>query len=114
MSRIQPAEGRADNATATSDVTCTEIVVLPFDKARRRLAAARRDCEALKQGIQTLQQCLRTIESFAAKIDDGPERETLQGQVESLNRILLLRLHQVSDVEHSLREALRPVRDRRV
>lgn len=110
----QPLEITADLIDAASDPARAEIVVLPFGEARRRVAEVRKDCETLRQGVRTLQQCLWTIEGFVAKIDDGLERMTLQRQIESVNRLLMLRQYELSDIERSLQAALRPVSGRAV
>jgi hypothetical protein len=94
-------------AGATSDVGRADIVVLPSGEVRRRLADARRDCETLRENIYTVQRCLRTLESISADIDNKSARERLQRQMVLLNRLLLRRLDELSDIDRLLKETLR-------
>lgn len=112
-STMQRVEKPVEIGGATSDVVCAGIVALPSGEVRKHLAEARRDCETLRKNINVVQKCLWALEDLAEKIGDRSERERLQRQAALLNRLLLLRLYQLSDIERALQEALRPTRGRR-
>lgn len=112
-SPMQQVEKPIEIGGATSDVVCADIVVLPCGEVRKHLAEARRDCETLRKNIHTVQRCLCALEDLAEKIGCRSERERLQRQAALLNRLLSLRLNQLSSIEHTLQEALRPTRGHR-
>jgi len=97
------------------DATAAAIDAIEHDVAALRAARGdlRSGCETLRHNIHKLQKCLCAMEGLTAEITDRSEREKLQGQVALLNRLLLLRLCQLSDTERSLQEVLGPVRSRR-
>jgi hypothetical protein len=96
------------NVTDTpAGIVEANIVELPFRKARHQIAQTTSRCEVLRQGIDVLQRTIEKLEGIVAKIDDHETREKLRQQLSSMNELLLLRLAQLSSIDHMLQVTLR-------
>lgn len=106
-SAIQMLE-RSTNAVDTSaDVIRGNIVELPYGKARYQIAQITSTCEMLRQGIDALQRGIKKLEVVVGMIDDHETREKLRQQLSSMNESLLLKLAQLSSIDHTLQVTLR-------
>jgi len=103
---IQPFENSTSVADTSADAVGADIVQLPFAKARTQIARTGRTCETLRQGIGTMQRGLKVLAGLVGAIDDCATREKLQHQLDSMNDLLLLRLDQLSSIDHLLQVAL--------
>jgi len=92
---------------ASADVIGGDIVQLPFSETRAQIARTKGACEALRQAIDTALRGLKMLESIVGGIDDGETREKLRHQMDKMNELLLLRLDQLSSIDHFLQVALR-------
>lgn len=104
---IQLLEGSTSTADASADVIGGDIVQLPFREARAQIARTKSTCEMLRQAIDTAQQGLKMLEGLVGGIDDCETREKLRHQIDSMNELLLLRLDQLSSIDHLLQVSLR-------
>jgi hypothetical protein len=105
-SAIQPLEDSTSIADTSADAVGADIVQLPFTEARAQIARTESNCETLRQGIGTMQQGLKVLAGIVGGINDCETREKLQHQLHSMNELLLLRLDQLSSIDHLLQVAL--------
>lgn len=61
----------------------------------------------LRQAIDTAQRGLKMLEGLVGGIGDCETREKFRHQMDLMNELLLLRLDQLSSIDHLLQVALR-------
>ena len=106
-SAIQMSESSTSTAEASDVPVGAQIIPLPFREARAKIARTESKCKMLRESIATVQRTLRLFESIVEKIDDCDTREKLQRQMNSMNEFLLLRIDQLSRIDHLLQVTLR-------
>ena len=106
-SAIQLFESLTSTAETSHDAVGAQIVPLPFREARAKIARSESTCKMLREKIATVQRTLRALESILEKIDDCDTRERLQRQMNSMDEFLLVRLDQLSRIDHLLQVTLR-------
>lgn len=95
-----------DTAETSSEAAGANIITVPFEE-RNQISETRRHCQTLRRSVESLRECLRTIESMTGSVDDRRGRENLQCHIDALNELLLLKLSQLSTIDHALQETLR-------
>ena len=106
-SAIQKLETSTSAADTPAEIIRTNIVELPFRKARYQIGQTTRICEVLRQSIDILQQSIRKLEGIIAMINDRETRDNFQQQLSSMNGVLLLKLAQLASMDHKLQAMLR-------
>jgi hypothetical protein len=103
-SATQPLDNSANIAETSADANGADAD--PFKEAKAEIARTERTCETLRQGIDTMQRGLETLAGVVGGLKDCEARERLQHQLDLMNRLLLLRLDQLSSVDRLLQVAL--------
>ncbi|MBR1146490.1 hypothetical protein [Bradyrhizobium sp. AUGA SZCCT0431] len=78
----------------------------PFKEAKAEIARTESTCETLRQGIDTMQRGLEKLAGIVGGLKDCEAREKLLHQLDSMNKLLSLRLDQLSSIDRLLQVAL--------
>jgi hypothetical protein len=103
-SAIQPLDSSANMADTSAHANGTDTD--PFKEAKAEIARTESTCETLRQGIGTMQRGLETLAGIVGGLKDREAREKLQHQLDLMNKLLLLRLDQLSSIDRLLQVAL--------
>lgn len=105
-SETQLSQSLSSTGEISDNLDGATIVQLPSREVWDQIAQTKSASAILRQSLVTMQQHLERLEGVVEEIEDIQTRQKFQDQMSAIHESLLLRLDQLSSIDHSLQVAL--------